>query len=213
MESDINDNSPIPVEKSQPGGCSGMAAINVLSIWIIVISILSQVTHWTIWQMIFEGSIKIPNIRWIIELVYGFLLLIPLVIAVWIVKEPVVKTRFKALMNISILAILLTPARLPSITNWQLTVVIELGALIVFLLYIAISNRGKWSGHSVDARSGSGFFLVAAAGGAILGIPWVIWGAQGSLTDTLLAIGVSGGIGIVVADVLVTTTYKENLMD
>ncbi len=179
MESELNNQQPGPVEKSQPEGCSGLAAFIVLSIWIIIISLIAQVTHWTVWQMIFEGSIKLPNVRWIIELTYGILLLIPLVIAVKVVREPVARGRLIALMNLSILAILLSPSRLPAIYDWQLTAVIELGALVIFIVYLAFINRGKIVTITAESKQGIGFYLTGCHHWSLTGYSMGCLGSPG----------------------------------
>lgn len=177
------------------GGCSGTAALILLSIYIVVSVLIMQVTDFMLMQTIFEGSLKIPNIRWVIMLGFGLWLLIPLFIAERVVKEPVARARMQSLRNISILAVLLAPSHFPFITNWQLTAELQIAALVIFLGGMLIfRKRGETNEPGTDSIF-TGHFFIALTAGAILGIPWVLWGAFGSWFDSLLAILVSAGLG------------------
>jgi hypothetical protein len=214
MESEQIIIQPGEIKVNQSKGCSGLAAVILLSVWIIILTVIVQITNFTIVQMVFEGSIKMPNIRWIIELSYGALLLIPLFIAEKVVKDQVVHNRIKGLRNLAILTILFVPSRLPSVTDWQLTAALQVGALILFLLFLAIPRiLKKGIVRNPEFRPDIGLALISAACGAILGIPWVLWGAQGSPTDTVLALVISTGLGFVAASVLITNIVPptENL--
>ncbi len=205
MESEQN--TQVSTLKAHPSssGCSGVAAIIVISLWIVFITLVFQLTQWTVVQMIFEGSVKIPNIRWALLLVYGILLLVPLFIASRIVKEPVSRGRLLALTYVSITAIILSPSRIPDIDEWQLTVLIQMGVLLLFLIFAKVLNR---KGSSTDTASEVPvlpFFLLAGTAGALMGIPWVMGGTQGAVTDTLLAIGLSTILGAVVAFTLLAS--------
>lgn len=205
----IHDINVQPITQPQKG-CSGTAAMIFLSMWILLISLITQVTDWTIFQMIFEGSIKVPHIRWLSPLVYGILLFIPLIIAEKIVLEPVSKNRIKALRYLSILVILLTPARLPDITDWQLIAVIQVAALMIFIAGLIAFNPEKFSMHKAGSMEKSGNLFITAACGALLGIPWVIWGAQGSPLDSILTILICTGLGLTTGSVLIPQVSRSD---
>lgn len=185
-------------------GCSGTMAVVVMSLWTVFISLIFQLVQWTIVQMIFEGSIKLPNIRWVVVLAYGFLILLPFFIASRIVKEPIAKGRLMGLVHVAIAAVILSVSRVPDIDEWQITAMIQIVVLLLFLLSFMIYRRTKNSGEMTSPTPLMPLFLLAGAAGALMGIPWVIGGAQGSITDTILAIVLSTTIGIVVVITLIT---------
>jgi subtilisin family serine protease len=190
--------------KSQSsGGCSGTAALVILSIFIVAITVIAQITDFFLMQTIFEGSLKVPNIRWMITLGFGLLLFIPLLIAGTVVKEPVARTRLNALRNISILVMLLAPSHFPFITNWQLTAELQIATLLVFLVGVLVLRKKSESGEFPRDVTSYGLVFLALAAGAVLGIPWVLWGALGSTFDILLGIIVSAGLGASLAVVTV----------
>ncbi len=60
MESEPINQEPKRIETKQGKGCSGLAALIVLSFWIIFVTIIIQIVNWLIIQMVFEGSIGTP---------------------------------------------------------------------------------------------------------------------------------------------------------
>jgi len=203
MEESLKNEQSIGITPTtESKGCSGLAAIIVLSIWVLFLTFIVQLTNFTIFQIIFEGSIKVPNIRWIIELTYGLLLFIPFLIAEKVVREPVAQKRLQALRNISILAILLTPSRLSSITDWQLTASIQLAGVCVFLVLWLVFFHKHQKNKQDEKTNGLNLLAISAGAGAIVGIPWVLWGAQGSPLDSILALLLSTGLGIITVSVL-----------
>jgi hypothetical protein len=190
------ESSLIDQPKSQTtGGCSGMAALILLSLYIFMLVLVTQVTDFMLMQTIFEGSFKLPNIRWAVTLGFGLLLFIPLLIAALVVKEPVARTRLEALRNISILAILLAPSHFPFITDWQLTAELQIAALVIYLAANLVFRRKPEEAGAGGAIPAYGPVWLALASGAILAIPWAVWGAFGSWFDILLAVLVSVGLG------------------
>jgi subtilisin family serine protease len=198
--------------KSQSsGGCSGVAAIVFLSLFIVAMTVIVQITDFFLMQTIFEGSLKVPNIRWMITLGFGLLLFVPLLIAGMVVKEPVARAGLNALRNISILVMLLAPSHFPFVTNWQLTAELQIAALVVFLAGVLIFRKKSEPGNiSHDISSYSPVFLALAAG-AVLGIPWVLWGALGSSFDILMGILVSAGLGASLAVVAAPAVYVQSV--
>jgi len=177
-------------------GCSGTAALIVFSLYVIVTTLILQTVNFSLVQAIFEGSFKIPNIRWMFTLGFGLLLFVPLIIAERLVKEPVGRARIQVLRNISILVMLLAPSHWPFITNWQLTAAFQIAGLAVFIIVMLfLRNKNALNNPSLGDSLTEMIFTGLAAG-AIPGIPWVMWGALGSVTDILLALLVSTGLGV-----------------
>ncbi len=89
--------------------------------------------------------------------------------------------------------------------HWQLTALLQFFGLIAFIVFLTISRRKEDVDQGTESWPILNLAMLAAAGGALLGLPWVLWGAQGSPLDTLLALFVSTALGFVTALVLVTS--------
>jgi subtilisin family serine protease len=209
MEPEINLGSLQNTVKPENQGCSGLVALILISIWIIAATFIAQIVNWSLVQTIFEGSLKIPDLRWLVLLVYAVILLIPLLIAYKVVGNAVYRARFMSLALISSLALLLTPSRLPGITNWQAVASIQTVITILFLMFVWLFKRNKKPGNSLAPGLLRLVFFSAAAGG-FLGIPWVLWGAQGSSTDSALALMVSTVFGFVTSSILIIENASKN---
>ena len=189
--------------KQENQGCSGVVAMILLSVWIIAASFIAQIVNWSLVQTIFEGSLKIPDLRWLVLLIFAVLILIPSLIAYKVVKNQVYRNRLRSLASISILAFFLSISRAVGITNWQLAVTIQLVITLLFLfLFWLYKRKGNRRTEPELTPMLSVIFLSAAAGG-LLGIPWVLWGAQGSSLDTILALIAAASFGAVTGLVLV----------
>ncbi|MEI8131920.1 MAG: S8 family serine peptidase [Leptolinea sp.] len=197
--------------KQENQGCSGLAAMILLSIWIIAASFIAQIVNWSLVQAIFEGSLRITDLRWLVLLLYALLLLIPLLIAYKVVRNPVYRARFKSLALISTLAFLLSISRTAGITNWQLAVTNQLAVTIPFLLIFWLVQRKENSGTEPEQKPALSMILLSAAAGGFLGMPWVLLGAQGSFLDTILATMSAAAFGAVIAAVLVTSADASPL--
>lgn len=210
MEPEITPESAQKSAMREKQGCSGLAANILISIWILAATFIAQIVNWSLVQTIFEGSIKIPDLRWLVLLIYAVLLLIPLLIAYKVVRNPIDRARYKSLALISFLAILLSISRVVGITKWQTTAAIQIAVTGLFLLLFWLFNRNKNIRFVSDYHLLNTVLLSAAAGG-LLGIPWVMWGAQGSQLDTILALIASAAFGIVTSVVLVAGDITSSL--
>ena len=190
-------------------GCAYYVMVTFAGLWIIVGSILAQVISFSVEQAIFEGSFKVPDLRWLIELGYSLYLVIPLIIAWLLVKTPSSKAVLMAWLLTGVLAILLVPARLPLITSSQLTAVLQITALAIYctalVLWVWLKPGVK---TIVENINWNGFSLALLLAG-ILMIPWVLWGALGSVMDILLALAVGLLAGLAISLTLLVSSLIE----
>ena len=68
---------PQPSVDSGSGGCGMIIIFVVAVIWILITTLAAQMLGWSVEQAIFEGSLGIPDIRWLVALVYGLALFLP----------------------------------------------------------------------------------------------------------------------------------------
>jgi subtilisin family serine protease len=177
-------------------GCSGLVAFVFISIWIIVASIIAQVIHWSLVFTIFEGSIKMPDLRWAVQLGYGLSLFIPLLAARFLVRNTLYRERFKSLILIALIAVFLAFPRVFFLTDWQTSVFFQIVVFIISIIGFTFFLRKKHV-DGIQLQPSIKFLPIAGAAGAVIGVPWVLWGAQGSVVETVLALILAGLIGLV----------------
>jgi subtilisin family serine protease len=188
------------VVKAETQGCGIIILLLVLIAWIIGTTAISQFSSWSLEQAIFDGEVTFPDVRWLIELVYGIALLIPLVLSALFVKNLRYKARFQTWMLAGVLALAFTPLRLLPIIAEQPLEVLQIVVLVLYIGGISIWVRrieaGSSQKHSRPAYRG---IRLTVLFGAILAYPWVLWGALGSPIDILLQICVALLFGTAVA--------------
>jgi len=183
---------------SNPNGCGYYLMATIAGLWILGGSFLSQCISWLVEQVIFEGSFKIVDFRWLVELGYGLFLVIPFTIAWLLVKTPSSKAVISAWLLPGGLAILLVPARLPIITSAQLIAVLQIAGLLIYcsglVLWVWLKPGGKALNKNM---SWYGFSLALLMAGMLL-VPWILWGALGSIADIFLelTVGLLAGLAI-----------------
>lgn len=183
---------------SNPNSCGYYILVTIAGLWIIGGSFLSQFISWSVEQTIFEGSLKVADFRWLVELGYGLYIVIPLTIAWLLVKTPSSKAVMRAWLLPGGLAILLVPARLPIITSAQLIAVLQIAGLVIYCTVLVLWAWLKPDGRPLAKNmSWYGFSLAFLLAGTLL-VPWVLWGALGSVTDCFLelAVGLLAGLAI-----------------
>ena len=197
MESSDQGTDIQPVVKAETQGCWLIILFIVLIAWIVGASALSQTISWGLEQTIFDGEYTLPDLRWLVELIYGIFLLLPLVISAIFVRNLKFKARFQTWMLAGFLALAVTPLRLLPIIAEQALEVLHIIVLILYIIGISRWARvGSSQNNQRPAFRGIGLAILA---GAILAYPWVLWGALGSPVDILLQISVAFLFGIAAA--------------
>ncbi|HMD90813.1 MAG TPA: S8 family serine peptidase [Anaerolineaceae bacterium] len=180
------------VVNSEPQGCWQVVLFVFVIAWIIGAVALSQTLSWSLEQTIFDGEISLPDVRWLIELIYGIAILIPLVLSVIFVKNPRFKASYQTWLMAGLLALAVTPLRLLPIIAEQSLELLQIIVLLLFirgiLIWVKHSEAGKSPNNSKPAFRGIGLAILT---GAIMAYPWVLWGALGSPVDILLQICVA----------------------
>jgi subtilisin family serine protease len=179
-------------------GC-GSTALHVITIvWILIVSSIAQFSSWTIEQGIFDGSFRIPDVRWLVELVYSASLLLPLAVILLLVKETRLRSVFRTWLLGGLLALCLTPARLVSMVEAQSIAALQIAGLGVFLLGLGLWSRLRPLSRRPAEKPDWKGLSIGLAASAVLAFPWLLWGALGSPTDILLGLIVAflGGMAV-----------------
>ena len=198
----MDENIPLPSYKTaspdRKWGCVWTALHVITIVWILIASGIAQFSSWTIEQTIFDGSFKIPDVRWLVELVYSASLLVPLMVMLLLVKETRLRNVFRTWWLGGLLALCLTPARLVSMVEAQSIAALQIAGLGVFLLGLGLWARLRPLSNRPTEKPGWQGLHIGLAASAVLVFPWLLWGALGSPTDILLGLVVAllGGMAV-----------------
>ena len=185
MDENISQLSSQPATPDQPMGCGSIALLVASIAWILLASTIAQFSSWTIEQGIFDGSFKIPDLRWLVELLYSMALLLPLVVVVLLVKDTRLRLVLRTWLLGGVLAVCLLPARLVSMVDAQGIAGLQIAGLVIFMLGLALWQRTRPASRPAGQSSWQGLGAGLAMG-AVLVFPWLLWGALGSPIDIVL---------------------------
>jgi subtilisin family serine protease len=169
-------------------GCSGVLLVGAVSIWVAGVVAICQGATWLYEQTDFSIPIFQNDSRWLIGLVGGLALWIPLFFLARF-GSPGFRPLFRTWRMMAELALLMVPARLFAMTNSQAVAGEQILALLVFLVGLRLTTGRKNADiHLGWLRRGSRLMPLAIGVGALLVLPWAAWGALGSILDVLLGI-------------------------
>ncbi len=188
----------LPKEKQvmRGQGCALIAIFVVAIGWILLMTAITQSVGWLQEQTVFAGYL-VADPRWQVPLFYGAGILLPMGIMAWKSKTPRSRLAFQTWAFAGAFVILQTPARFFAITNAQAITLAQIGLAVVYLMLLHTWLRrfspdwvAPWK--SLDWRGGGLAVLIAA----VLSLPWMMWGAFGSLLDILLSMAAGLLFGI-----------------
>ncbi len=163
-------------------------------VWIIGATIAAQLMMWVMEQTIFEASFLFPDLRWLIIISYISIVGLPLIMMRFIINDPISNIIFQFWSTINFLGVVLIPGRFLAINEASLVSLIQIiGITIYIVFFLFVLQRKKFS---IRWRSKSEFLLVTIIVGGLFSIPWVLWGALGSLLDLFLnlIVGILSGL-------------------
>lgn len=175
----------MPDESNKIHGCGPTALFVILSFWVIVISSIDLFANWSLEQSLVENSTAIPDVRWIIHGVCALVLLLSLMITFFFVKIPRIKHALGIWVLASSATLLMVPAKKLFITDQQGTTGYQILILVLFSVILLLVNRKQRQPQTAPENRLS-IFGLAALLTAALSIPWLMWGALGSISDTVL---------------------------
>jgi subtilisin family serine protease len=202
MDENISQAVTPPASPDRKWGCGFAALLAITAIWVLTASGLAQFSSWTIEQGLFDGSFKIPDMRWLVELLYSFSLLVPLGVIVWLVKDSRMRAILRTWLLAGLLALCLVPARLASMVNAQGIAALQIAGMLVFILGLGVWSRLRAGPHQPVVKPGWQGLSIGLAISVALAFPWLLWGALGSPIDILLDLSVALLTGTVALMVL-----------
>ena len=200
----IPDQSELQRPSNASPGCWTSGWLILMTVWIFLLTIISQVLTWAVEQQIFEGAYRVPDVRWVITLVYGLLIIFPALALWWINKNYSNRGNYLAFALAGGFTLLLAPARLPRMTasletDFLLIVGMGLGYALLHLAWRRrLAIKGGWQG--------AGVAMIVAG---LSGFPWVLWGAFGSVWDTALNLVAALMFGLLASQIARLIFYHE----
>jgi len=172
--------------------------------WVIFITVFAQLLEWLMEQTLFESTSLFPDMRWLIHLAYTVLISFPLLITSFISQNSKLKVIFNFWGIISFSGFFLTQGRFTLINQANLVSLFQIVGVVIYLSILIIINKkqaiDQKKSFFVEKRE---FFYVSGFI-AILMVPWVLWGALGSLFDSALNV-----IAALSASLLFVYIYKN----
>ncbi len=167
-------------QPAQPQGCSAGIGRYLVGFFIIGMTLLVQVMQWSLEQALFEGSLPVSDVRWLVSL--GYAAGLAILLGILSVSAPSLRGKavFRAWLGASLFALLQVPSRIPELANADAIVALQIAGGLVFALGAALLLRRRLF------PAAPGALAIAAAVGVLLMFPWVVWGALGSVLDLAL---------------------------
>lgn len=187
--------------------------VSVTMIWSIVVSALVQgvtvVTAAVPGDILKRSDIPLPLIYFSAALIQLVLLLLPLVPLALLWRPTRYRAVFRAWLVAALFLLTLSPARfVPSPTPQVALLVQTVLALLFSAVLWSITGRGKLLERAAPAA-----IAVALAVGVLLALPWVLWGALGSLGDVLFGILAACAIALAVTLILTRVWLRGMAQD
>lgn len=184
-------------EKASRRGCSSIAAIIVIGVYTVVLTIGYILIATFVWEVEFEGLFGNPWLRTATQIIYSLGLLVFLgPLAIWWKEQPFRRT-FRSMAFASLYAAILSFSRIGGITNAQLEALLQIGMTLIFWVFLSLISKKRNISQSVwllpDSRAQWVIPLILAG---VYSLAWVAIGAFGSLIDTLLNLTVGICFGI-----------------
>lgn len=186
--------------KGQTGkGCGILLLVGFMSLWVIVLAGIDLFASWILEQTLFQSSVGIGDIRWVIHLVCFLLIFLPMLVLNFTVKNPRMKLAFRLWMLASILGLLTVPMKMLYLTAQNQTAILQIASMGLILLALVMFKKPGLSAKPASSslpRSGMTGLAVTLAAAVLL--PWLLWGALGSVVDTILELLVGAVFGLLV---------------
>jgi subtilisin family serine protease len=200
------ENTVIDTEKLTGG--KAKAAMILFSIAILLLSFIDLFLSWSVEQSLFQSSTTLPDIRIYVHGLISLFLFVGLWIAYAVAKTPRLKQIFHVWFMAAILNLALVPVRLLFITNQQQVAAFEILTFAIFAsILIFIHQRHPVAFLAEKNLKGGVWGIYVMLGGLAL-IPWVLWGALGSLDDTLLYLVEGAFWGLLFVEIIYPSLFQ-----
>ena len=166
-------------------GCSTTLAYIGWTIWVLIISAADLYWNWMTEQILFESSQTASDLRWLNHIIFMALLFIPLLVGFFTTRTPRLKNTLQVWMLAAGFSLAVFPAKRLWVTYQQETTVLLMLTMLIFVggLYFFQRRHPSTIAASKKNSSWGGLAVMIAVA---MAFPWFLWGALGSLNDTVL---------------------------
>jgi subtilisin family serine protease len=183
-------------------GCSTILAYFGWTTWVVIISAADIYWNWMTEQVLFESSQTGNDLRWLNHIIFMALLFIPMLVGFFTAKTPRLKNTLQVWMLAAGFSLAVFPAKRLWITYQQEVTVLLMLTMLIFVggLYFYQRRHPSEVAASKKKSSWGGLAVILAVS---MAFPWFLWGALGSLNDTVLYLC----LGVVFASFTVMVLY------
>jgi len=167
-------------------GVGNILLILFLAVWVIAFSGVDLFVRWSFEQSMFESEVGITDGRWLVHLIYGVVVFIPLLALYFAIKVPRIKLMLRLWLIGGLFVFLSVPAKTMYLTAQSQSYILLTLALALMIILFLLLEKGKRNER--DRLPRSSMTGTAALAGVGLATPWVLWGAFGSVLDLLVVI-------------------------
>lgn len=194
----------------QKADWASILVCGLLFVWVCGCALLTQMSALVVASepgtFLRRADITTAQIFASAAVIQGLALLLPLLPLAWLWRAPRYRGIFRAWLGATIFLLALAPARLAPVTASQTLLLAQILLALAFagVLWLR-TNRG-----ALLERAASNALALAVFCGIGLALPWVAWGALGSLTDVVLGI-LNAGAFALAATMLLTRVWLRGM--
>lgn len=182
---------------------ASLVVAGLMFVWLVGVSVFIQFGAALVAAQPSEfglpSSVKMPQVFVSAALLQTVALLLPLIPLALLWRAPRYRGAFRTWLAATFFLLLLTPARLFPSPDPQETLLLQSFLALVFSAVLwFMTGRGK-----ILERASSAAIALAAALALLLALPWLLWGALGSVGDIVL--GIVSALTFALAGTLITT--------
>jgi len=163
-----------------------MVLFILIVVWVVIITGFAQIMEWLMEQSLFESTLLFPDMRWLIHLSYTVLMTFPLLMVSFISQDAQLKIIFRFWAIIACTGFFFTAGRFTLLSQANIVSLYQIFGIFIFLMLILLFSKQSIRLKRINYKIEKQQILIVIGYIAIVSIPWVLWGALGSFTDTFL---------------------------
>ena len=191
---------------NNPGSNAAIVPILLLATFLGGLLFLMVPAVWIAEQFAIISGETFGRTPWIIaQATMALLVLLPSLALAAAVKTPRMRAVFQTWSLVGLFALIMLPVQLAPGSSAQTAALLQIGGALAYLLLLKLIRRRQGKITPVDAGSLWPAVLLAA----LVGWPWVLWGALGSWLDTVLNLLAAALFGLAAAASLRHTLWPH----
>ena len=162
---------------------AALGPILLLAAFIACLAVILFPAVWFADQLSIIGGRTFSRWTWVIaQAGFAAVVLFPSLLGVAAVKTPRMRDIFQTWALAGLFALFLLPVQLAPAAAQQTAALLQIAGATLYLVFLRLLRRRDIA----PSPSGAGPVWLAVVAAALIGWPWVLWGALGSWLDTLL---------------------------